>query len=191
MGEDIFFLLFTYSMSQSETINFPREGLFCPVENCRTIPFRTYRQLVRHWKIIHMERVTVSQCIICHKSFLQKAAANAHIKYTHRGGIASLWVPNRRYIHPGNTRLPEPPRAVNPPSPREVAAQQRRMILQEAEQGLLAQRVNKPGPINNRDEEITFHGTKAFRSPVASWLPWLHEAPVEIILDYVDDTLDE
>ena len=87
--------------------------------------------------------------------------------------------------------MPEPPRALNPPSPRDVAAQQRRMILQEAEQGLLAQRVNKPGPINNRDEEITFHGTRAFRSPVARWLPWLHEAPVEITLDYVDDMLDE
>ena len=71
-------------------------------------------------------------------------------------------------------------------SPREQAAEARRRIGEVAEQGQLAQMVDKPGPINNQDEAISMIGDQVFKTPKKNWLPWLNEEAEEIQIDFDD-----
>ena len=115
-------------------------------------------------------------------------------------GLRPILVPNRRYISPGNCFSPAPhiqhltapvTSSTNPvpsiPSPREEAAAERQRIRAEAEQGLLVAMANRPGDIINRDERVSMRDGRLYREVNQRLLPWVNEAPTEILLDFEDD----
>ena len=157
----------------------------CPVAACGQT-FRSYRALTGHWKYIHEPTVNLYRCAGCEKTFLKKQSGLKHTRGRCRGGLVTMVAVNKRFVNPGRYSMPTAPAVTSVASPREQAAEARSRIREVAEQGQLAQMVDKPGPINNRDETITMVGDKVFKAPKKNWLPWLNEEPEEIQLDFED-----
>ena len=157
----------------------------CPVAACGQT-FISYRGLTGHWKYIHEPTVNLYRCAGCEKTFLKKQSGLKHTRGRCRGGLVTMVAVNKRFVNPGRYSMPTAPAVSSVASPREQAAEARHRIREVAEQGQLAQMVDKPGPINNRDETITMVGDKVFKAPKKNWLPWLNEEPEEIQLDFED-----
>ena len=157
----------------------------CPVAACGQT-FESYRGLTGHWKYIHEPTVNLYQCAGCEKMFLKKPSALRHTRGRCRGGLVTMVAVNKRFVNPGRYSMPTAPAVTSVASPREQAAEARRRIREVTKQGQLAQMVDKPGPINNRDETISMVGDRVFKTPKKNLLPWLNGKPEEIQLDFED-----
>ena len=148
--------------------------------------FGSYRGLTGQWKYINEPTVNLYQCAGCEKTFLKKPSALRHTRARCRGGLVTMVAVNKQFVNPGRYSMPTAPAITSVASPREQAAEARRRICEVAEQGQLAQMVDKPRPINNRDEAISMVGDRVFKTPKKNWLPWLNEEAEEIQLDFDD-----
>ena len=63
---------------------FPEHGTKCNIENCQTDVFTNYPKYIKHWKKIHVEKVTIHYCSKCKASFRDNTSLKRHYISKHK-----------------------------------------------------------------------------------------------------------
>ena len=71
---------------------------------------------------------------------------------------------NKRFVNPEPYTMPTAQTITSGASPKEQAVEARRRLREVAEQGQLAQIVEKPGLINNHDEVTNMVGDRGYKT---------------------------
>ncbi|VDI80186.1 Hypothetical predicted protein [Mytilus galloprovincialis] len=93
----------------------PVEGMACNVPSCNTHIYTSYRAYIKHWKKIHTQYISISECEICNIN--RKCLLNRHFRFVHKLNGAQLAnkfaqvtvrnIINDNYVSPGDVLPPK------------------------------------------------------------------------------------
>ena len=156
----------------------------CPVVAC-PLKLKGHKKLSEHWRKTHERHITLYTCTKCKKTFSLSTKAAAHLRQAgSQHWSREIQVTNRNYMDPGRTRFNEHTKEL---SPREVAAQERRLKAVTPGAEVL---YHSTGDSVNRDEEVIMLEDGRFmrQRKVSERKRHLLLSPAEpTILDYNDD----
>lgn len=56
----------------------------CEIDGCSTLKYFSYNGYIKHWKKVHTNKITITFCGKCKKSFKRKNDLLRHLKINHK-----------------------------------------------------------------------------------------------------------
>ena len=133
----------------------------CPVPACR-LKLKGSKKLSEYWQKMHKRLLTLYTCTKCKKTF---STSKAHLRQVgSQHWSREINVTNRNFMDPGQSRLCYQPNKEL--SPREVAAEERRMTFVVPGAEVL---YHSSGDSVNRDEEVIMFEDGCFMREQKVW----------------------